>query len=259
MKYCRFQSEAGADYGRIDNDVIIEVISFDGTPARPISPVPLSTAKLLCPVVPSKIICVGRNYREHANELGNEVPAEPLLFLKPPSSLIGPGAAVELPPPSLTQRVDYEGELGVIIAKRCRRLKAGEDVLPYIRGYTCVNDVTARDLQKKESQWTRAKGFDTFCAVGPVVVTPDDIEAHQASSRGVEVSTRLDGHVKQHGHTRDFIFSIEHVIRYISACMTLEPGDLISTGTPAGVGPMKSGSTVEVEIPPIGVLKNSVQ
>jgi 2-keto-4-pentenoate hydratase/2-oxohepta-3-ene-1,7-dioic acid hydratase in catechol pathway len=209
---------------------------------------------LLAPVEPSKIVCVGRNYREHASELGNEVPKEPLLFFKPPSSIIAPGAAIELPPRELTQRVDFEGELGVIVGKRCRNLKAGEGIWEYIRGFTCVNDVTARDLQKKDGQFTRAKGFDTFCPVGPVVVTTDDFDFANA-----EVSTYLNGEQKQHGRTGEFIFTLEEVIRYIAEVMTLEPGDLISTGTPAGVGPMKSGDQVEVRVSGIGSLSNPVR
>jgi 2-keto-4-pentenoate hydratase/2-oxohepta-3-ene-1,7-dioic acid hydratase in catechol pathway len=260
MKYCRFETEHGPRYGRVENEQIAELISFQGehvrVPARgeAFTPKPLSAVKLLAPVEPSKIVCVGRNYREHASELGNEVPKEPLLFFKPPSSIIAPGAAIELPPRELTQRVDFEGELGVIVGKRCRNLKAGEGIWEYIRGFTCVNDVTARDLQKKDGQFTRAKGFDTFCPVGPVVVTTDDFDFANA-----EVSTYLNGGQKQRGRTSEFIFTLEEVIRYIAEVMTLEPGDLISTGTPAGVGPMKSGDQVEVRVSGIGSLSNPVR
>ena len=260
MKYCRFQTSLGPRYGRIDRDQIVELISFHGdtvrVPARgeEFSPVAFNSAQLLAPVEPSKIICVGRNYREHASELGNEVPKEPLIFFKPPSSVIGPGQPIEIPPADLTQRVDYEGELGVIIGKRCRNLREGEDIAPYLRGYTCVNDVTARDLQKKDGQWTRAKGFDTFCPVGPIVVTPDEFDFGNA-----EVETYLNGERKQHGRTSDFIFSLAEIIRYIARAMTLEPGDLISTGTPAGVSPMKSGDSVEIRITGLGGLINPVK
>jgi 2-keto-4-pentenoate hydratase/2-oxohepta-3-ene-1,7-dioic acid hydratase in catechol pathway len=260
MKYCRFETEHGPRYGRVENEQIVELISFHSehvrVPARgeAFTPKPLSAVKLLAPVEPSKIACVGRNYREHASELGNEVPKEPLLFFKPPSSIIAAGQAIELPPSTLTQRVDYEGELGVIIGKRCRKLKAGEGIWEYIRGFTCVNDVTARDLQKKDGQFTRAKGFDTFCPVGPVVVTTDDFDFANA-----EVSTYLNGERKQHGRTSEFIFTLEAVIRYIAEVMTLEPGDLISTGTPAGVAPMKAGDRVEVRVKGIGSLSNPVQ
>lgn len=226
--------------------------SKDETGATRVKPFPLSKAELLAPVQPSKIICVGRNYREHANELGNEVPVEPLLFFKPTSAIIGPLNNIVLPPASITQRVDYEGELGVVIGKRCRNLDANANVREYIRGYTCVNDVTARDLQKKDGQWTRAKGFDTFCPVGPIV--SDEIDPWM----GVDVRTLLNQTEKQHGNTTEFIFSVDIVIRYISTFLTLEPGDLISTGTPAGVGPMKAGDLVEVTIAGLGTLRNTV-
>jgi 2-keto-4-pentenoate hydratase/2-oxohepta-3-ene-1,7-dioic acid hydratase in catechol pathway len=260
MKYCRFETEQGPRHGRIEGDQVVELISFHGesvrVPARgeAFTPKPLSSVKLLAPVEPSKIVCVGRNYREHASELGNEVPKEPLLFFKPPSSIIAPGAAIEIPPAELTQRVDYEGEIALVIGKRCRKLRAGDSIWDYIRGFTCVNDVTARDLQKKDGQFTRAKGFDTFCPVGPVVVTTDEFDFANA-----EVSTYLNGERKQHGRTSEFIFSLETVIRYIADVMTLEPGDLISTGTPAGVAPMKAGDHVEVRVSGIGSLSNPVR
>jgi 2-keto-4-pentenoate hydratase/2-oxohepta-3-ene-1,7-dioic acid hydratase in catechol pathway len=265
MRYCRFQTANGPRYGRIergqDNDQIVELISFSSNHAartENFSPIPLAKVQLLAPVQPTKIIGVGRNYRDHASELGNEVPAEPLLFLKPTTSLLSPGAVIQLPPATLTQRVDFEGELGVIIGKRARNIRADEDVRDYIRGFTCVNDVTARDLQKKDGQFTRAKGFDTFCPVGPIVVTPDEFDLHTAQSPGVEVTTKLNGTERQHGHTRDFIFALDFVLRYITKVMTLEPGDLISTGTPAGVGQMKAGDVVEVTVSGIGTLRNTV-
>jgi 2-keto-4-pentenoate hydratase/2-oxohepta-3-ene-1,7-dioic acid hydratase in catechol pathway len=208
--------------------------------------------RLLPPCSPSKIVCIGRNYREHARELSNPVPAEPLLFLKPPSALIASGDAVLYPPQS--ERVDYEGELGVIMGRRCSWIADPEAALEYVFGYTCVNDVTARDLQKRDVQFTRGKGFDTFCAVGPCAVP-------QARLNGAELSVRtfLDGELKQDGNTRDLIFPLGVIIAYISQIMTLEPGDLIATGTPAGVGPMHPGSTVAVEIEGIGVLRNPIQ
>jgi 2-keto-4-pentenoate hydratase/2-oxohepta-3-ene-1,7-dioic acid hydratase in catechol pathway len=192
---------------------------------------------------------VGRNYREHAAELGNEGPAEPLIFLKPPSALLDPGAAILRP--KLSERTDYEGELGVVIAKTCHKLTA-DDVRPYIFGYTCVNDFTARDLQNKDGQWTRAKGFDTFCPVGPLV--SDDLDPWA----GVQVETRVNGQVRQQGNTRDFIFSLDVIIRYISAVMTLLPGDLIATGTPKGVAPVVAGDVVEVTVEGVGTLRNPV-
>lgn len=255
MRYCRFQSSAGPRYGRIEGNAITALLLWvaNGDPRpEPCTPAPLDSVTLLAPVEPSKIICVGRNYREHAGELGHDVPVEPLLFFKPPSSVIGPGDAIRIPPATLTQRVDYEGELGVIIGRRCRNLGPNDDVRPYLRGYTCVNDVTARDIQKKDSQWARAKGFDTFCPVGPIAVTADELDPWA----GVEVSTKLNGERKQHGNTRDFIFPLDHIIRYISQVMTLEPGDLIPTGTPAGVSPMKPGDVVEVTVSGIGTLSN---
>jgi 2-keto-4-pentenoate hydratase/2-oxohepta-3-ene-1,7-dioic acid hydratase in catechol pathway len=207
--------------------------------------------RLLAPVAPSKIVCVGRNYRDHAAELGNEVPTEPLLFLKPPSSLLASGATVERP--TISNRVDFEGELAIIIGKQARKLDAGTDVAPYIHGYTCLNDVTARDIQKSDPQWTRGKGYDTFCPTGPIVSNEIDPIANNIS-----LITRLNGEVKQRGETRDLIFTIPHLIHYISQCMTLEPGDLIATGTPAGVAPMQSGDVVEVEIPGLATLRNSI-
>ncbi len=260
MQYCRFQTEEGPQYGEVsqrqgewwmerviapppeDRSVSYAVEIF---PAQP-----LSALTLLAPVTPSKIVCIGRNYRDHAAELGNEAPKAPLLFLKAPSSLLPPGGIIRLP--AVSQRVDYEGELGIVLGRACYKLKPEEDVRPYIRGYVVVNDVTARDLQKSDGQWSRAKGFDTFCPVGPIVSDAVDPEV------GVIVTTRLNGAVKQHGTTNDFIFSIATLLRYISAAMTLYPGDLIPTGTPAGVGPMQSGDVVEVEIDGLGVLRNPV-
>ena len=213
-------------------------------------PAPLDRFTLLPPVCPSKIVCVGRNYRDHAAELGNEVPKEPLIFLKPPSSLLGPEATVRMPANS--RRIDFEGELAIVIGRRCRNLGAEEDVKPYIRGYTLVNDVTARDLQKSDGQWTRGKGFDTFCPTGPLV--SDELDP--AYGAPVTVTTRLNGELKQTGSTADFIFGIPELLRYVTAFLTLMPGDLIPTGTPAGVGPMQAGDTVEVAIDGLGTLRN---
>jgi 2-keto-4-pentenoate hydratase/2-oxohepta-3-ene-1,7-dioic acid hydratase in catechol pathway len=207
-------------------------------------------ARLLPPCAPSKIVCVGRNYVEHAKELNNPLPAEPLLFLKPPSALIGSGDTILYPPQS--ERVDFEGELGVVMGRRCSQVSA-EEALDYAFGYTCVNDVTARDLQRKDGQFTRGKGFDTFCAVGPCLAPRAELDAS-----AVGVRTWLDGELKQDGNTRDLIFPPGVIISYISQVMTLEPGDLIATGTPAGVGPMQPGQTVVVEVEGIGALRNTV-
>jgi 2-keto-4-pentenoate hydratase/2-oxohepta-3-ene-1,7-dioic acid hydratase in catechol pathway len=214
-------------------------------------PIPLSVADLLAPVTPSKIICVGRNYRDHAKELGNEVPTEPLLFFKPPSSLLKPGGIVRMP--AASARVDFEGELALVIGKRVTKLPKDADWRTVIRGYTLANDVTARDLQKKEAQWTRAKGFDTFCPVGPLISDEVDPEA------GLTIETRVNGELRQHGSTLDFIFSIPTLLSYITEAITLEPGDLILTGTPAGVGPLSPGDRVDVSIPGLGVLTNTFQ
>ena len=215
------------------------------------APRPLAKLKLLAPVRPSKIVCIGRNYREHAAEMGSEVPKEPLLFLKAPSALIGAGEAIRRPAQS--QRVEYEGELGVVIGRRCAKIGAEEDVRQYIRGYTVVNDVTARDLQRSDGQWSRAKGFDTFCPVGPVVT--DEVDGLDAA---LTVTTTLNGETKQSGTTKDLIFTVATLLRYITAAMTLEAGDLISTGTPAGVGPMQAGDVVRVTVGGVGSLENPV-
>jgi 2-keto-4-pentenoate hydratase/2-oxohepta-3-ene-1,7-dioic acid hydratase in catechol pathway len=200
-------------------------------------------------VNPTKILCIGRNYADHAKELGNDVPAEPLVFLKPPSALIADGEAIVLPKAS--QRVDYEGELCVVVGQRCKAV-AEADAMGVIGGYTILNDVTARDLQKTDGQWTRAKGFDTFAPCGPVIVKDLD-------PTDLELKTLLNGQVVQHGRTSQLIFPIPRLIAYLSRIMTLEPGDLISTGTPAGVGPMKAGDVVEVWIEGIGTLRNPVE
>jgi 2-keto-4-pentenoate hydratase/2-oxohepta-3-ene-1,7-dioic acid hydratase in catechol pathway len=263
MKYCRFQLNGQAYYGLVESvagrDAILRILltapeesdgDVEGLRTRRIEPIALVEAVLLPPVRPSKIVCVGRNYREHAAELGNEVPKEPLIFLKPSSSLLAPGGVVRRP--KLSERVDYEGELCVVIGKTCYRPPADEDVRPYILGYTCLNDVTARDLQSKDGQWWRAKGFDTFCPVGPVVVDGLDPWA------GVGVETRVNGAVRQNGNTKDFIFPLDVVIRYIAEVMTLFPGDLIATGTPAGVGSLAAGDSVEVSVEGVGTLRNSV-
>lgn len=207
-------------------------------------------ARLLPPCVAGKIVCVGRNYAEHARELGNEVPSEPLIFLKPPSSLIAHGDAIVYP--AISQNVHFEGELAVVIGKRARHVTR-EQAMQYVEAYTCLNDVTARDIQRKDVQFTRGKGFDTFCAVGPHLVPRDEVDLD-----ALRVITRLDGEVKQDGPITDMIFPVDAIIAFVTACMTLEPGDLIATGTPPGVGPMLPGQTVEVEIPGLGLLRNPV-
>jgi 2-keto-4-pentenoate hydratase/2-oxohepta-3-ene-1,7-dioic acid hydratase in catechol pathway len=269
MKYCRFQMNGQAHYGLIESaggrDAITRLLltapedadgDVESLHTRRIEQIFLDEVgdredlALLAPVQPSKIVCVGRNYREHAAELGNEVPKERLLFFKPPSALLAPGGAILRP--RISERVEYEGELALVIGKTCHRLAADEDVRPYILGYTGANDVTARDLQKKDNQWARAKGFDTSCPVGPLVTDELDPWA------GVGVETRVNGELRQQGNTRDFIFPLDLVIRYIAQAMTLLPGDLICTGTPQGVGPLAAGDLVEVNVEGIGTLRNLV-
>src|ERR1051325_9849210 len=263
MRYCRFQFNGQAQYGLVESvagsDAIVRILltppeeadgDMEGLRSRRIEPIPLEQATLLVPVRPSKIVCIGRNYREHAAELGHEVPKEPLLFLKATSALLPPGGVVRRP--KISQRVDHEGELGVVIGKTCYQPADDADIRQYILGYTCVNDVTARDLQNKDGQWSRAKGFDTFCPVGPLVT--DEIDPWA----GVVVETRVNGEVRQQGNTRDFIFSLDVLIRHIAQAMTLYPGDLIPTGTPSGVGPLVAGDNVEVTVEGVGTLRNPV-
>ncbi len=263
MKYCRFQLNSQAHYGLVESlagrEQITRMLSIaphlgegdlEGLPSKRMDHIALSEASLLAPVEPSKIVCIGRNYRAHAAEFGSDVPTEPLIFLKALSALLAPRQTVLRP--GISERVDYEGELGVVIGKKCRHLKPDEDVRSYILGYTCVNDVTARDLQMKDAQWTRGKGFDTFCPVGPVVVTELD------PWKGVGVETKVNGSVRQHGNTNDLIFAVDVVIRHIAQAMTLLPGDLIATGTPEGVGPVIAGDVMEVAVEGIGTLSNPV-
>ncbi len=268
MRYCRFLFEDQILYGAVEERAgEAWIVDLAAAPEEDLAyrlayeraaawsfdfePMPLSKAELLPPVTPSKIVCVGRNYRDHAKELGNEVPAEPLLFFKPPSSLLAPGGVVRMPPAAA--RVDFEGELALVVGRRASKLAPGADWRGYVRGYTMANDITARDLQKKDGQWTRAKGFDTFCPVGPLVSDEVDAEA------GLTVETRVNGELRQHGSTLDFIFSIPALLSYITAAITLEPGDMVLTGTPAGVGPLAAGDRVEVTIPGLGTLANTVE
>jgi 2-keto-4-pentenoate hydratase/2-oxohepta-3-ene-1,7-dioic acid hydratase in catechol pathway len=197
---------------------------------------------------PGKIVCVGRNYVEHARELGNEVPNQPLIFLKPPSSVILPGEPIILPPDS--QQVEFEGEIGIVVGRRLRHAQPPE-AAGAIRGIVALNDVTARDLQKSDGQWTRAKGFDTFCPIGPEAPAPGDLQT-------LEVVTRVNGEERQRGRASDMAFSIPTLLAYISRVMTLEPGDVIATGTPAGVGPLKPGDVVEVEVVGTSTVSNPV-
>jgi 2-keto-4-pentenoate hydratase/2-oxohepta-3-ene-1,7-dioic acid hydratase in catechol pathway len=212
--------------------------------------VPLGEARLLAPVIPrSKVVAVGKNYREHAEEMGGEAPAEPLLFLKPNTSVIGPGDAIVLPPESA--QVEHEGELAVVIGRVARRVSEA-DAPSVIFGYTIANDVTARDLQRRDGQWTRAKGFDTFCPLGPVISTEVDLE------RGV-IETTVNGERRQRGSFADMVHSVPSIVAYASNVFTLLPGDVILTGTPAGVGPIEDGDRVEVTVSGLGTLANPVR
>ncbi|OIN90401.1 MAG: 2-hydroxyhepta-2,4-diene-1,7-dioate isomerase [Anaerolineae bacterium CG1_02_58_13] len=251
MRFVRFQTgEDAPRYGWLHEEKIGEIEGdLFGAYKRLKAEIPLKEVRLLAPSAPSKIVCVGRNYVEHAKEHGAEVPKIPLIFLKPPSSVLAPGGAILLPPQS--QQVEHEAELVAVIGKRGRNATT-ESARDYVLGYTIGNDVTARDLQKADGQWTRAKGFDTFCPFGPWVDT--DFDPSDAL-----ITCRVNGQMRQLASTRDMIFNIGVLIAYISSVMTLEPGDLIFTGTPAGVGPLQAGDSVEVEIDGLGLLSNIVQ
>jgi 2-keto-4-pentenoate hydratase/2-oxohepta-3-ene-1,7-dioic acid hydratase in catechol pathway len=261
VRFARLASTDGPIYARLEAD---RAYPLDTPPWRASRPGavpsgalsrPWTSADLLCPVEPSKIVCVGRNYAAHAKEMGGEVPVEPLLFLKPPSSLIGPSATIILPRQSA--RVEHESELAVVIGRRASNVSAAE-ALGVVCGFTAANDVTARDLQKKDGQWTRAKGFDTFCPVGPWIETEID-------PGKLRVQCRVNGEVRQDGHTTQMIFDVAALIAYVSRIMTLEAGDLVLTGTPEGVGPLLPGDVCEVEIGDeagtrgIGVLRSVVR
>jgi len=258
MKFCRFVPKSAGvasrvlpAYGLLDGETIVKLSAAPWLEwSRESVSLALREARLLAPVEPSKVVCVGRNYMAHAAEMGNELPKEPLIFLKATSALLSPGGTIRRP--KLSQRIDHEGELGVVIGKTCYQPPADADIRQHILGYTCVNDVTARDLQNQDGQWSRAKGFDTFCPVGPLVT--DEIDPWA----GIGVETKVNGDVKQQGNTRDFIFSLDRVIRYIAQAMTLHAGDLIPTGTPSGVGPVMAGDTVEVSVEGVGTLRNPV-
>ena len=250
-KFIRFSDQQFAEgiYGYLDGDRVVPLDTAPWLGGKPSGDArPLAKVTLLAPVQPSKIVCIGLNYHAHvaASQSANEAPAYPLIFLKPPSAIIGPGDRIVYPPQS--ERVDYEAELGVVIGRTARQV-ARENAEACIFGFTCVNDVTARDLQKKDGQWSRAKGFDTFCPVGPWIVT-------ELNYRDVLVEGIHNGEVKQSGRTSLMIFDIPYLISYISSVMTLYPGDLISTGTPAGIAPMKPGDTIEVRVEGVGTLEN---
>lgn len=254
MKLCRFQPKgstgAAAEVlqGAISGETVRQ-ISGDMLGKWEVTSRswPLADVKLLVPVVPSKIVALGRNYADHAAEFNNQPPKEPLIFLKPPSSLLAPGDPIVLLPE--VQRIDFEGELAVVMGRECHGLKNGADWRPYVAGFTLLNDVSARDYQALDKQWTRAKAFDTFCPLGPVLETEFDV-THGS------IETLLNGVRKQYSPFSAMLFPIDVIIPWVSRVMTLLPGDVIATGTPAGVSPMKAGDVVEINVPGIGTLRN---
>jgi 2-keto-4-pentenoate hydratase/2-oxohepta-3-ene-1,7-dioic acid hydratase in catechol pathway len=252
MKIFRIKHEEKICYGVLD-DIDLDIIEGDifGEWKTTGNKVRLVKADVLVPVVPTKVVALGLNYKDHAREMGMDIPDEPIIFLKPASSVIGPGSPIIYPGGGITERVDYEAELGIVIKKQCKGVKADE-AKEYILGYTCVNDVTARDLQTKDGQWSRAKGFDTFCPIGPCVVPDLDTSA-------LNVKAVLNGKTVQDSNTKELIFDVPKIIELISQVMTLMPGDVIATGTPPGIGPMKPGDTVGIQIQGIGNLTNPVR
>ncbi len=252
MKLCRFICRGETGCGLVEGR-FVRVCRGEIPGEMPPTEVllPLEELHLLAPLVPGKIIGIGRNYAAHAKEFGNVPPEEePMIFLKPPSSILSPDEPILLP--AASKRVDHEAELGVVIGRTARNIPEEEDPLRYVLGYSCVNDVTARDLQKKDVQFTRGKGFDTFCPFGPWIETELDPTA-------VTVTGRVNGEVRQRASTSDLLFPVSRLLRFLSGIMTLQPGDLIATGTPAGVGPLAPGDLVEVEVEGVGILRNPVR
>jgi len=249
MRLVRFRFGDRIATGVVEGDAVRALAgTFFENPVPSGEEIPLDDVRLLAPVLPSKVVCLGKNYAAHAAEFGGEVPEEPLVFLKPSTSVSGPGDPIPLPP--ISNRVDYEGELAVVIGRIARNVRA-EETFRYILGYTCGNDVTLRDLQKKDDQWARAKGFDGSCPLGPWVETElDPIDVH--------LQTRVNGEVRQSASTSDMVFGVATIIEFVTAFMTLLPGDVIMTGTPEGVGKLEPGDRVEVVIDGIGVLLNPV-
>ncbi len=253
MRYVRFQQADRVAFGELMPDGRIQPLDAapyaGGRPAG--EPVESESVRLLAPCEPSKVVAIGKNYHDHIKEFDGTIPEKPILFIKPSTSINDPEGVIEIPPQSVSHRIDYEGELALVIGRKASRVSAA-DALSYVFGYTILNDVTARDVQKSDGQWTRAKGMDTFCPVGPVVVT-DGIDPDK-----VGIRTRLNGTVVQESNTELLIWKVAELIAFITDTMTLLPGDILTTGTPAGVGPMKPGDVVEVEVDGIGVLRNPV-
>lgn len=255
MKICKFKFNDEIKFGAIKDGRVFPL----GESSEPVNTnedvvltnsLDISDVELLPPVIPSKIVCVGRNYAAHAAELGNEVPKEPLLFLKAPSALIVDGENIQIPEQS--KQVEHEGELAVVIGRECKNLPDSDNPMDYVFGYLCLNDVTARDVQKRDVQFTRGKSFDTFCPISSFIETELDVS-------DLRVVTRINGEVRQDGRTSQMVFPVDFLIRYISRQMSLYPGDIIATGTPSGVSKMVSGDICEVEIEGIGILKNPVK
>ncbi len=247
MKICRFERYGAVGIGIMEGE---EIWVCDENLQKTDELWYPDEVSIVAPANPSKIVCVGRNYAEHAAELGNEVPKSPLLFLKAPSSIIGPGKSIVIPPQS--DQVEHEGELAVVIGKRAKNIPDDEDPLTYVLGYSCLNDVTARDIQRADVQFTRGKSFDTFCPIGPIIETELDVS-------DVRVTTTVNGEVRQDGRTSQMVFPIPYLVRYISQQMTLMPGDIIATGTPSGVSKMNPGDICEVTVEGIGTLCNKVE
>ena len=255
MKLCRYKLNNQIGFGVIEGDNISPILGFPKASDLENQIIrnktyKTSEAQILLPTRPSKIVCVGRNYAEHAKELGNEVPKEPLLFLKAPSAIIGNGEKIVIPPQS--EQVEHEGELGIVIGKKCKNLSENDKPFEYVLGYICLNDVTARDLQRKDVQFTRAKSFDTFCPISNFIETDLDVS-------DIRVTTKVNGIIKQDGRTSQMVFPVSFLIKYISNQMTLNPGDIIATGTPSGVSKLNSGDICEIEIEGLDILQNSVK
>jgi 2-keto-4-pentenoate hydratase/2-oxohepta-3-ene-1,7-dioic acid hydratase in catechol pathway len=253
MRYVRYAHGDQNYWGMLLTDDLIQPLTAApyqrGVPLG--QPVPLKAVHLLAPCEPGKIVAVGKNYRDHIQEFDSEVPENPILFIKPSTAVNNPGSPIILPPASVSKRIDFECELAVVISKKAWQIKAA-DFADYILGYTCLNDVTARDIQKQDVQWTRAKGFDSFAPIGPLVTD----EVNPAS---LTIRTRLNGKIRQESSTAHLIWSVGELLEFITGCMTLLPGDVVTTGTPSGVGPMQDGDDVAVSIEGIGVLQNPVR
>jgi 2-keto-4-pentenoate hydratase/2-oxohepta-3-ene-1,7-dioic acid hydratase in catechol pathway len=249
VKIVRFRHADRIATGAVEGDFVRALQgTFFENPLPTGEDIPMSAVRLLAPVLPSKVVCIGRNYLEHAQEMGTDVPEEPIIFMKPSTSVIGPGDAI--PYPAISEQVEHEGELAVVIGRLARRVRI-EDAGGYILGFTCGNDVTARDLQRKDGQWTRAKSFDGFCPLGPWIETDLD-------PTDLAVECRVNGEIRQSARTSQLAFGPNVLVEFITRVMTLLPGDVIMTGTPAGVGPMKPGDRVVVEVEGIGTLENEV-